>query len=80
MIISDLQYIESVDANVQGGGGYKGKYKSYYLKYSSNAYADAGAEAFGQYNSSYAYTQTFTAPGASFADSVSSSSSYGYYY
>ena len=82
MIISDLQYIESVDTSeVQGAGGYK-KY-GYYKKYTSaNATAGAGAKAFGDYTS--AYSDTFTLAdannGVSIAGSFSSASASSSYY
>ena len=85
MIISDLQYIESVDANIQGGhddhddhnGGHS-SFPIFITTYSSFANAGAGAEAFGQYTSAVANTGTFTAPGVSKAGSSSTSSSSGF--
>ena len=59
MNISDLQYIQSVDASeVQGAGKYKDYYKKY-KKYSykkAGAVADADAQAFG--DKTFALTDT----------------------
>ncbi|MEM8674935.1 MAG: hypothetical protein AAGF83_13830 [Cyanobacteria bacterium P01_G01_bin.67] len=77
MIISDLQYIETVD-NSDVQGGWKSKYYPKY--YSSVAGATASAEAFGDKTEAFANTFTFTAPGVSAAGSNSFSSSSGYSY
>lgn len=79
MIISDLQYIESVDTNaseVQGAGN---SYFSLLFSspYFSDADADAFAEAFGQFTDTSAFSDTVTVPGASQSVSNSSSTSAG---
>ncbi len=57
--------------NVTGGSFY---YPYYCFRCpGSSADASAGATSYGQYNSSSAYTGTFTAPGVSSAGSYSSS-------
>ncbi|MGB5636740.1 MAG: hypothetical protein WBM86_28715 [Waterburya sp.] len=84
MIISDLEFIESADnSEVQGGGGYKGYKKPYYPKYkktSANAFADAGAAAFGDKTNAFAFTSVVADAdaGVAIADSVSSASAKSY--
>lgn len=85
MIISDLQYIESVTDEVQGSSGRKGwgwgRKKNYRKNYyNSEASASAYADAFGKNTKAYANTYTFTAPGVSSAGSNSYSSSSGWYH
>ena len=79
MIISDLQYIESVDTNaseVQGAGN--GYFSIIFSSpYFSDADAGATAEAFGQFTDTAAFSDTITVPGASKATSSSSSTSAG---
>lgn len=74
MKISDLQYIESVDASeVQGAGKYKDYYKKY-KKYSykkAGAVADADAQAFGDKT----FAETTTSIVADSDDGFSGSSS-----
>ena len=77
MIISDLQYIESVDTNaseVQGAGN---STLIFFAPYFSDADAGATAEAFGQFTDTAAFSDTITVPGASKATSSSSSTSAG---
>ena len=68
MIISDLQYIESANEEVQGGHSYW-----YYRKPFNQAGADADAEAFGYNTKSFTTTRTLAVSGEF---SGSSSSSY----
>ena len=79
MNISDLQYIESVDASeVQGAGKYD-KYKKRDKKYSykkAGAVADAGATAFG--DKTFALTDTFALADADEGFSTSGSKSVAY--
>ncbi len=73
MIISDLQYIESVDTSeIQGGSGY---YKKPDYKKGGKAQADAYADAsaYGKYT--YAYTNTYAVADAGKYSGASSSSS-----
>lgn len=76
MIISDLQYIESVDTSeVQGGWGYYGR--------TANAYADADAQAYGKHTNAYTNTYTVADANSGFSGAHSTSSanaSNGYYY
>ena len=75
MIISDLQYIETVDnSEVLGGYGKKYDYKKYYKKYSAKASADASATAVGKKTD--AYTNTFAVADVKEGVSLSGSSSY----
>lgn len=77
MNISDLQYIESVDASeVQGAGKYKKYYKKYYGKYYSKkagAVADGDAQAYG--DKTFAATDTFALADADAGFSVATSKS-----
>ena len=77
MNISDLQYIESVDASeVQGAGKYKDYHKKYNKKYSykkAGAVADADAQAFG--DKTFAATNTSVVADSDAGVSLSSSSS-----
>ena len=74
MIISDLQYIESVDnSEVQGAGGYGRKYWGYYKKNKAYASADAGADAYG--DKTFAKTNTYAVADSDYGYSGSSSSS-----
>jgi hypothetical protein len=69
MIISDLQYIESVDTSeIQGG--------SYYYKKGGSAYANAygDAQAYGKYTSANTYTSVIADADAGFSAASSSSS------
>ena len=80
MIISDLQYIESVDTNaseVQGAGGNGSFSLVLFAPYFSDADAGASAEAFGRFTDTNAFSNTVTVPGASKASSSSSSTSSG---
>lgn len=70
MIISDLQYVESVEnSEIQGG---------YYWE--SNAYADGFADARGKYADASTYTFAVAGPGYATAYSNSNASASGYYY
>lgn len=67
MNISDLQYIESVDASeVQGAGKYYNKHKKSYKKpyYSKRAFAASDAGALASGDKTFAITET-----TAFADS-----------
>ncbi|MEN9869564.1 MAG: hypothetical protein RLZZ171_547 [Cyanobacteriota bacterium] len=67
MIISDLQYIESVDnSEVQGGSYYYGNY--------AKADANADAQAFGKYTNTY--TNTYAVADAKLGVSLSGSKSF----
>ena len=76
MIISDLQYIESVDTSEVQGGSY------YYPSTSANANADGYAQAYGQYTNAYSntYAVADANAGVSLAGSSSHASASNYYY
>ena len=77
MIISDLQYIESVDTNaseVQGAGNSS---LFFFAPYFSDGESDAIAEAFGRFTDTKAFSETITVPGASTSKSSSRSTSAG---
>lgn len=79
MNISDLQYIESVDASeVQGAGRKFGKYVKrlkygYLKKTSADAKADAGALAGGDVTSAKTYTGSFADSDLGVSEATSSS-------
>lgn len=91
MIISDLNYLETAEGNVQGGLRFTPSYVSQTVNLNSylnssvyasgnGAFAQAGSQATGWGSITHTQTDTVTAPGSSESHSSSAAGSTGFFW